>query len=602
MADRPSVYQRLFAELKRRRVFRVMAFYGALAFAVLQGVDLLVPVLGLSEAVTRVTAVVLLLGFPIAVLLEWAFEWTPEGIRRTTEANLGELREIIRAPAIRRLPSGFLALAGMMALLVGAWYVGRQSVSSDGNTSDVVSSPSIAVLPFANTSPDPGQEYFSDGLSEELLNLLARIPGLRVASRTSAFSFKGKEVEVPEIARRLNVGYVLEGSVRMADRQVRITAQLVNGTTDTPVWSESWDRTLGDVFGVQEEIAAAVAERLEITLLESAPTVAAADPEAYALFLQGRQLGRQRTAEALGTSVEVLQRAVRLDPEYAPAWGELARVYSTQVSSGMRTIEEGYALARGAANQALAIDPEYAPAIAHLGLIAMAYDRDLARAARYYQRALALSSTDTNIIGDAAAVLQGLGRLEEAIRLKEYAVARDPLNPRGHFNLGNAYRWAERWDQAVASFRTALSLSPGHIGAHTAMGQALLGKGEYQSALEAIQLESSRPWQLIGLIMAYDALGRREESDIALSELIRDWDADAAYNIAYVVAFRGEADRAFEWLGKAAEYKDPGLSEIALENAFAKIHSDPRWLPFLESIGKSPEELADIEFRVSLPR
>ena len=179
---------------------------------------------------------------------------------------------------------------------------------------------------------------------------------------------------------------------------------------------------------------------------------------------------------------------------------------------------------------------------------------------------------------------------------------RDPVSPRGHHNLGNAYRWAGRWDDAIASYRAAEGLSPGYIGAQTGIGQALLGKGEPEAALEAIRLEPSRPWRLIGSAMAQSVLGQTMGSDSALSELIDGWESGAAYNIAYVLAFRGEADRAFEWLEKAVEYNDPGLSEVVVENTFARIQSDPRWLPFLESIGKAPGQLASVEFQVSLPR
>jgi Flp pilus assembly protein TadD len=259
-------------------------------------------------------------------------------------------------------------------------------------------------------------------------------------------------------------------------------------------------------------------------------------------------------------------------------------------------------LAREAANHALAIEPDYAPAIAALGAIAMVHDGDLAAAAQYYQQAWSLSPTNTDIIGDVATLLQSLGRLDEAIALKEYAVARDPVNPRAHHNLGNAYRWARRWDAAISQYNSALSLSPGYIGAETGIGQAFLGKEEPEAALEAIQSEASKPWRLIGLSMAYHALGRSANSNAALTDLVGSWGTDAAYNIAYVLAYCGDADRAFNWLDKAVEYNDPGLSEIVVENTFTPIQSDPRWLPFLRSIGRSPQQLAQIEFQVTLPK
>ena len=489
-----------------------------------------------------------------------------------------------------------LALVGITALLAGVWYVARQSAPAAGPVSA-----SIAVLPFVNMSSDPEQEYFSDGISEEVLNLLAKIPGLQVAARTSSFSFRDQNLEVPEIAERLNVAHVLEGSVRKAGNEVRITAQLIRADDGFHEWSETWDRSADDIFAIQDEIAADVAAQLKVTLLGAAPTVEATDLAAYALYLQARQLGRQGTAEGLERSMALYQQALAIDPDYAAAWAGLARDYYTQAGTELHPIDEGYQLARDAANRALAIDPEYAPAYAQLGYIAV-YHGDLAAAARHLERALALDPTDSDIIANAAILARSLGRLDEAIALQEYAVARDPVNPIGHARLGLFYLWAGRLDESIASYRTTLSLSPGRIGAKHNIAVALLLKGEPEAALAAIQQESSELWRTVGLSMAYHVLGQAAESDAALAELIDKYRQEAAYNIAYVLALRGEADRAFEWLDKAVQYNDPGLVEIAATNLFANIHDDPRWLPFLESIGKSPDQLAAIEFEVRLPK
>jgi serine/threonine-protein kinase len=277
-----------------------------------------------------------------------------------------------------------LALVGITALLAGVWYVARQSAPAAGPVSA-----SIAVLPFVNMSSDPEQEYFSDGISEEVLNLLAKIPGLQVAARTSSFSFRDQNLEVPEIAERLNVAHVLEGSVRKAGNEVRITAQLIRADDGFHEWSETWDRSADDIFAIQDEIAADVAAQLKVTLLGAAPTVEATDLAAYALYLQARQLGRQGTAEGLERSMALYQQALAIDPDYAAAWAGLARDYYTQAGTELHPIDEGYELARDAANRALAIDPEYAPAYAQLGYIAV-YHGDLAAAARHLERALAL--------------------------------------------------------------------------------------------------------------------------------------------------------------------------------------------------------------------
>ena len=595
-------YQRFFAELKRRRVFRVMAVYGAVGFVVLQASELLVNTFQLSSQLQTGIGVLTLLGFPVAIVLAWALEMTPEGVRRTAEAAPGELTEIIAAPASKRWPAGVLALVGMTALLAGTWYVGRQSApASDADVAVGVSEASIAVLPFADMSPDKDQEYFSDGVSEELLNLLAKIPELRVASRTSAFSFKGETLEISEIAERLDVAHVLEGSVRKDGNQVRVTAQLIDARSDTHMWSETWDRTLDDIFAIQDEIAADVVAQLKVSLLGAAPTVEATDPEAYALFLQARQLGRQFTAEGYERSNSLYEQALEIEPEYAAAWTGLAFNYAIQADVGLRPLDEGYRLAREAANRAVAIDLDYAQAYAVLGRIASNHDNDLAAAAKHVGRALELDPTNPGILGSAASLASSLGRLDEAIALSEYVVAHDQVNAGAHGRLGRGYGDAGRLHESIASYRTALSLSPGRSIAHYAIGVSLLLQGEPEEALQAMQQESSEVWRMIGLPMAYHALGQAAESDAALAELIDKNEQGAAYNIAYVLAYRGETDRTFEWLDKAVEYNDPGLTGIPTDPLFANIHGDPRWLPFLDSIGRSPEQLAAIEFEVWLP-
>jgi TolB-like protein/Flp pilus assembly protein TadD len=608
MSDNIPGYQRLFAELKRRHVFRVMAVYGVVAFGIIEAADAVFPRVALPDWTVTFVVWLALLGFPVAIVLAWALETTPDGVRRTAEAAPGELTEIISAPASKRWPAGVLALVGMTALLAGVWFVGRQSALESVSDADPAAGPvseSIAVLPFADMSPDGDQEYFSDGISEELLNLLTRIPELRVAARTSSFSFKGENLEIPEIADRLNVAHVLEGSVRKDGDEVRITAQLIRADDGFHVWSESWDRTLDDIFAIQDEIAAEVAEQLKITLLGAAPRAEATDPEAYALFLQARQLFRQGTAESLDQSVALYERALEIEPDYAASWAGLANSYITQAAStGQRSVEEGFGLAREAATRALEIDPENAEAYARLGRIAMLYDGDLAAAARYLERALALDPTNTDIIGRAAVLAADLGRLDEAIGLAEYVIARDPVNPTNHYWKGRTYLWAGRLDEAIASLRTALSLSPGRFAAQYFIGTALLAKGEPDAALAAMHREANEGWRLLGLAKAYHALGQETESDAALLELNNEENEPGgwAYNIAYVYAFRGEPDRALEWLDKAVQYNDAGLSLIAVDVRFANLYEDPRWLPFLESIGKSPEQLAAIEFEVALPQ
>jgi tetratricopeptide (TPR) repeat protein len=258
-------------------------------------------------------------------------------------------------------------------------------------------------------------------------------------------------------------------------------------------------------------------------------------------------------------------------------------------------------LARDAIDKALAIEPDLATAHAHYGYLAMTYDGDLATAARHIDRALSLAPEDLGVALDAARLAQTLGRLDQAIAFDRYVVARDPVNPRAHYNLGVDYFYARRPDEAIAHWQTAVGLSPDFIGARYNIGMALLLKGDKAGAMGAIEQEPSDPWRAIGLPMVYHAMGRKAESDAALANLIRDYDRDAAYNIAYVLAWRGEADHAFEWLDKAVANHDSGLTDVEVEPEFASLHRDPRWPKFLRRLGKAPEQLAAIRFDAMPP-
>ena len=574
----------------------------------IQVTQTLFPAFGLGATPFAVVIVVLAIGLLPALIFAWAFEFTPEGLKRESEVDRSQSITPQTGRKLDRVIMGVLALAlGYFAvdkfvLAPQREQAATEAARAEGRTESLVKSygeKSIAVLPFVDMSPNKDQEYFSDGISEELLNLLAKIPQLRVISRSSAFSFKGKDIDIPEIAKRLHVAHILEGSVRKSGNKVRITAQLIDARSDTHVWSETYDRDLDDVFAVQDEIAAAAVAQLKITLLGEAPKARATDPEAYALYLQARHLGRQSTAEAFKESDALYRRALAIDPRYVPAWSGLAGNFTDESNFGVLSSEDSYARAREALEKALAIDPDYAPAHANLGWIAMAGENDLAGAAQHLERAMALDPVDSGVLGNAAGLLLSLGRMDEALALEEAVVRRDPVNVAALFNLGVVQLSAGRLDAAIASYRTVLSLSPGNGGAHYALGVALLLRGDAAGALAEMEQETSEIWRMLGLPMAYHALGRKADSDAALAALIAKYGKDAPANIAYVYAFRDEADQAFAWLDKA---HDTGLAQIAAESLFANIHGDPRWLPFLRKLGMAPEQLAAIKFDVKLPQ
>ena len=600
----------LLDELKRRNVFRIGAAYLALGWIVVQITTTLVPALNLPASIVPIVTWIGVIGFPIALLFSWIYELTPEGLRRE--------RDVDRSTSITHVTGRKLdyAIIGLLVLAIGLFAFDRlrprtappATVPSAATANAATPAPgaapaanekSIAVLPFVDMSQGKDQQYFSDGISEELLNLLAKVSSLQVAARTSSFSFKDKNIEIPEIARQLHVANVLEGSVRKAGDTVRITAQLIHAADGFHLWSQTYDRKLDDIFAIQDEIAADVVKQLRVTLLGAAPTVRKTDPRAYAEYLQAIELARQGTPDAYRKSDELLQKVLAVDPRYAPAWTELARNYAHEGSGGMLSTAEGYRRAREAVDKALEIDPDYARAHAWLGWITMG-GGDLADAARHFEKALALDSSDLTILGNAAVLLTNLGRLDQAIALQELLAARDPVNSINHYNLGYYYYLAGRNDDAIAEERTTLSLSPNRDAAHFNAGLALLRKGEAEQALAEMRKENES-WGQIGLPMALYALGRKAESDAAMKTLIEAQERDSPYNIAYVFAWRGEADKAFEWLDKAVQYGDPGLSEIVMQPLFEGMRRDPRWPAFLRRIGKAPDQLAAIKFEIKLP-
>jgi serine/threonine protein kinase/tetratricopeptide (TPR) repeat protein len=461
---------------------------------------------------------------------------------------------------------------------------------------------SIAVLPFVDMSQGKDQEYFSDGVAEELLNLLSKVPELRVAARTSSFSFKGKGVEIPEIARQLHVAHVLEGSVRKSGDQVRVTAQLIHAADGFHLWSQTYDRRLDDIFRIQDEIAADVVKELKVTLLGAAPRARTTDPKAYALFLQARQLGQQFTAEAFPKSDALYRQVLRIDPRYAPAWERLGVNFVNEAALGTVSNAESSLRAREAAGKALGLDPDFALAHGLLGWIAMTYDNDLAGAAKHYEHALALDPADVTLLRAAAVLLRNLGRLDDAIALMEAVVRRDPVNVTSLGNLATCQVSARRYDEAMTLYRTTLGLNPGRGGAHYGTGLALLLKGDAAAARAEMEQETGEPNRLLGLALADHALGREADSDRTLAAFIPKNEKDWAYNIAGVYAFRGNADKAFEWLDKAVGYADPGITDSVNDRLLDSIRSDPRWIPFLRRIGKAPDQLTKIPFKVTPPR
>ena len=449
---------------------------------------------------------------------------------------------------------------------------------------------SIAVLPFVNMSGDPQQEYFSDGMAEELLNSLVRISELKVPARTSAFAFKGKDMDVGDIARRLNVGAILEGSVRKAGNKVRITAQLIKATDGYNLWSQTYDRTLDDIFVVQDDIAGEVVKALKLTLLGTTSVTRSrpVDPEAYNLALQGHFFLDRRGQQDLERSVDYFRRALERDPGYALGWAGLSQAYTRQAVSGFVPLADGIRRARESAAKALALDSQLVDAHLAMGSIQQSYDWDWEAADASFRRALALEPGNAEALRHASRQALTLGRLNEAVDLANQAIDRDPLRPNSYSNLGVALLAVDHDAEAEAAFRKALELDPGGARRHYAIGLALLLQGKPDAALQEMQQETHEIYRFSGLPLVFPALGPHGESEAALAALKGRYAGDAAYQVAEAHAFRGETDLAFEWLERAHAQRDSGVNDIKGDRLMRGLASDPRYKAFVRKL-KLPE-------------
>jgi adenylate cyclase len=460
--------------------------------------------------------------------------------------------------------------------------------------------PSIAVLPFVNLSADHENEYFADGLAEELLNVLAKVRGLRVASRTSAFFFKGKDVDLATVAQKLNVATVLEGSVRKSGNRVRITAQLIEVATDSHLWSETYDRELTDIFVVQDDIAGAVVTELRAALLGEAPTAAASaraatevatlgrdrgeNAEAYRLYLQARFYLERRRSEDVPRALTLLQQAVAIEPDYALGWVGLARAYRHQGEYTGSPVAESYARARAAAQRALELAPDLAEAHLELGRIRTS-DWDWQGAESSLSRALELAPEDADTLIAFATLARIRGRADAALAFARRAVAVDPLSVDGHRVLGASLMAAGLEGEAEAVLRTAIDLSPAGGGLRSHVGAAQLRQGRPAEALATIREEPNEYARLMGTAMACHTLGQAAEADAAMRRLIEGYSDTCAYQIAGVYGHRGEIDLAFEWLERAYRQRDHGLHSLLVSHFLRTLHGDPRWPPLLAKMG-----------------
>ena len=452
---------------------------------------------------------------------------------------------------------------------------------------------SVAILPFANLSGEPTNEYFSDGLSEELLNVLSRITGIRVAARTSAFSFKGTQATVAEIGSKLNVSSVLEGSIRFAGNRIRVNVQLEDATDGYQLWSETYDRTLDDIFAVQEDIAQAVVEEIREHFLgdtidaEEAKQIEeevadamkgrSADPEAQRLVLLGRYFLDRTNREDGLKAISYFEEAVAIDPQFALGWAALSHALCVGAGKTWLPLDEAYERARHAALEALAAEPQLAEGYAQIGRIRAAYDMDLKAAAQSYAKALSLEPMNT-VVADGASILElKLGNVERALSLSRSVLDQDPLSAAVWHNFGLISHNAGKLEEAAAAFRKAIELAPGRLVSGAMLSTVLLDQGMEAEALDQGMSEPDNFWRTWALAIIASRTGHSERSDRLFEELEQFYVAGDAFQLAEVCAARGQTNEAFRWLDQALEERDPGITHARVSTHLRSLYDDPRW-------------------------
>ena len=589
----------LYRELQRRNVLRVAAGYIAVAWLILQVMDTLSDAFELTGEHMRVTVIVLAVCFIPTLIISWAFELTPDGLKRDAEVERGTPAAKRSAKRLDRLVMAALAIAL-------AYFVIDELFFETPPLSLTEAERSIAVLPFVNMSSDPEQEFFSDGISEEMLNLLAQIPGLRVISRTSAFQYKDTDKEIPVIADELRVAHVLEGSVRKAGNTIRITAQLIHGPTDAHVWSETWDRELDDIFAIQDEIAALVVSRLRVELVGEAPQVEGVDPEAYVLYLEAEHFmshgapGMTRD-ETKAHVTKLLERVLEIEPDYVDALTAMSlNLWRQWDNTAYRRLDDPLILrSEEMLDRALAIDPNDPSVLAFGGYSRALQPGGTADAATLFARALASGPTDEDALRLGLLFARSIGRYEVGIRIGEFRTSRSPRCAVCFYQLSQVYRDAGMLDKAEEAGRIAYALG---YNLEFSIARTNLFQGDPAPLIAFYRDDFDENWQSVSyLAMALYSAGRIEESDVWMAKMVETYADRRPFEIAAAFAWRGDADEAFEWLERSL-VKDRADALFTIQSPeFRPIHDDPRWDEFLRKIGRHPNQLAEIRFDPKIP-
>src|SRR5437763_10018184 len=572
-----------FAELRRRNVYKVAVAYAVISWLLIQAASILLPTFEAPSWVMKAFVVFLAIGFVIAVFISWAFEMTPEGMKRTSD---------ISADAVRSFPywsrRKFAAFIISVAMIAAGLFAYQFFRAPRLTTAFGATNKSIAVLPLLNESGDPKDEYFSDGLSEELIAALAQIRELKVIGRSSSFRFKDRKEESKTIGEKLGVATLLEGTVRKQGERVRIVAELINAADGIELWTQTFDRELKDIFAVQEEIAAAVASSLKVTLLgsneRSSTKPATRNAEAHNAYLLGHYHFQRRNLEDYRKAVSYFDEAIRLDPDYALAYAERSEAWSLIGDlTGQRTT--AWPKARSDAEKAVGIAPALAEAHAALGWVRFFAEWKFVEGLSELKRAKELSPANPTANDLLARVIVYLGRIDEAERQARQAVELDPLSIPPQNNLARVLFVEGKLEEADAIARKAAELQPAAASSHRWQVLVAVQRRDGETALREAQLEPDQGYRRFELALAQYVRGDRKAADAALGDLIANGRDQLAYQIAEVYAVRGEADKAFEWLQLSFDNHDTGTLSLLIDPLLRGLRTDPRYKILLTKLG-----------------
>ncbi len=575
-----------FGELKRRNVYKVAVAYAVVGWLLIQVATQVFPFLEIPNWMIRLVILLTAFGFPVALIIAWAFELTPEGIKRTDVADAAQQHS--------RGSVWIVVVLIAAALSLGLFFLGRYTAGRDTPRQSEAATASniqksIAVLPLVNTSGDPGNEYFSDGLSEELIAVLAKIPDLKVIGRSSSFLFKGKSDNSKAIGEKLGVAHLIEGSVRKQGDRVRIVAELINADDGRSLWSETYDRELKDIFAVQNEIATAVADQMKVKLLGQSARPesvgASENPAAHNAVLQSDFYFQQQTADSLRKSISFLQEAVRLDPNYALAYAKLSQAWRQYAASfAIDDASQAYDEARRAADKAVSLAPDLVDVRMTVGLLAMNPGLRFPAAEKEFRHVLQSFPNNAAAKNGLCLSLLAQGRFTEAEEACRQALLLDPLLTNLWFNLGRITVGTGRYKEAEGTFRKGLELQPNASRFHTYLATLDILQNRPAQAMANAQLENEGFWRDYAVALVQQAQGDRSAADAALKNFIAKDSNGGAFQIAVLYAIRKEPDEMFKWLDTAYATRDSGLTQLAVTPFFLPYVNDSRFLALCQKL------------------